>query len=45
MMVLDHAVVVVCDESFASRDEAVEEIVDRIESCMDVDQVGTDRSH
>ena len=30
-MVLDHAVEVVCDESFATRDEAVETIVNRLE--------------
>jgi hypothetical protein len=43
-MILDHSVEVIGDESFATRDEAVEEIVDRLESSGCADQVGTDRS-
>jgi hypothetical protein len=39
-LVLDHAVEVVCDESWASREEAVEEIVDRLDGCIDPDQIG-----
>jgi hypothetical protein len=42
-MVLDHAVEVVCDESFATRDEALETIVDRLEECVDPDQLCTER--
>jgi hypothetical protein len=41
-MVLDHAVEVVCDESFATRDEAVETIVNRLEDCAP-DQLRTER--
>jgi hypothetical protein len=32
-VIFDHAVVVVGDESFATREAAVEEIVDRLVSC------------
>jgi len=42
-MVLDHAVEVICDESFATRDEALETIVDRLEECVDPDQLHTER--
>jgi hypothetical protein len=37
-MVFDHAVEVISDESFATREEAVETIVDRLED-LDLDQV------
>jgi hypothetical protein len=30
-MVLDHAIEVVCDESFSTREEAVETVIDRLE--------------
>ena len=40
-MVLDHAVEVICDESFPTREEAVETIVDRLDGC--VDPIHTDR--
>jgi hypothetical protein len=39
-LVLDHAVEVVCDESWSTREEAVEEIVDRLDGCIDPDQIG-----
>jgi hypothetical protein len=39
-LVLDHAVAVVCDESWSTREEAVEEIVDRLGGCIDPDQIG-----
>jgi hypothetical protein len=42
-MVLDHAVEVVCDESFSTRDEALETIVDRLEECVDPDELRTER--
>ena len=42
-MVLDHAVEVVCDESFPTRGEAVETIIDRLEECVDLDQLRTER--
>ena len=42
-MVLDNAVEVICDESFATRDEALETIVDRLEECVDPDQLHTER--
>jgi len=42
-MVLDHAVEVVCDESFSTREEAVETIVDRLEECVDPDDLRTER--
>ena len=42
-MVLDHAVEVVCDESFSTRAEAVETIIDRLEECVDPDQLHTER--
>jgi hypothetical protein len=42
-MVLDHAVEVVADESFPTREEAVETIVDRLEECADPDQLRTER--
>jgi hypothetical protein len=45
VMVLDHAVEVVCDESFASREEAVEEIIDRLEDSGSVDQLRIERPH
>jgi hypothetical protein len=40
----DHAVEVVCDESFPTREEAVETIVDRLEDCVDPDELGTERT-
>jgi hypothetical protein len=43
-MVLDHPVEVVCDESFATRDEAIETIVDRLEGCVDPDELRTERT-
>ena len=42
-MVLDHAVEVVCDESFPTHEQAVEVTVDRLEDCIDGDQVETER--
>jgi hypothetical protein len=42
-IVLDHAVEVVCDESFPSREEAVETVIDRLEDCVDPDQLRTER--
>ena len=39
-LVLDHAVEVVCDESWPTREEAVGEIVDRLDGCIDPDQIG-----
>jgi hypothetical protein len=42
-MVLDHAVEVVCDESFPTREEAVETVIDRLEECADLDQLRTER--
>jgi len=42
-MVLDHAVEVVCDESFSTRAEAVETIIDRLEECVDPDDLRTER--
>jgi hypothetical protein len=45
MMVLDHAVEVVCDESFATREEAVETVIDRLEDSGSLDQVRTERPH
>jgi len=40
-MILDHAVEVVGDESFPTREEAVETIIDRLESCPGWDEVRT----
>jgi hypothetical protein len=45
VVVLDHAVEVVCDESFATREEATEEIIDRLEDSGSVDQLRTERPH
>jgi hypothetical protein len=45
VMVLDHAVEVVCDESFSTREEAVEGIIDRLEDSGSVDQLRTERPH
>ena len=42
-LVLDHAVEVVCDESFPTRDEALETIIDRLEDCVDLDELRTER--
>ena len=42
-MVLNHAVQVVCNESFPTREEAVETVVDRLEECADLDQLRTER--
>jgi hypothetical protein len=42
-MVLDHAVEVVCDESFPTREEAIETTVGRLEDCVDLDQLRTER--
>jgi hypothetical protein len=42
-MVLDHATEVVCDESFPTREDAVEEILDRLESYPGWDDVRTER--
>ena len=39
-LVLDHAVEVICDESWSTREEAVEEIVERLDGCIDPDQIG-----
>jgi hypothetical protein len=44
-MVLDHAVEVVCDESFPTREEAVEEIIDRLEVSGSLDQLHVERPH
>jgi hypothetical protein len=38
-MVLDHAVEVIGDESFSTHEEAVETTIERMEDCMDADQV------
>jgi hypothetical protein len=38
-MVLDHAVEVIGDESFPTQQEAVEMTIDRMEDCMDPDQI------
>jgi hypothetical protein len=38
-MVLDHEVEVIGDESFSSREEAVETTIERMEDCMDPDQI------
>jgi hypothetical protein len=42
-MVLDHAVEVICDESFFTREEAVETVIERLEECVDPDQLHTER--
>jgi hypothetical protein len=41
-MVFDHAVEVISDESFSTKEEAIEVIIDRMESCMDVSQIRTE---
>jgi hypothetical protein len=38
-MVFDHAVEVISDESFPTKEEAMEVIIDRMEVCMDPDQI------
>jgi hypothetical protein len=40
-VILNHAVEVICDESFPTQEEAVEVAVDRLEACMDPDQIST----
>jgi hypothetical protein len=42
-MVLDHAVEVVCDESFSTREEAVETVIDRLEECVDLGELRSER--
>jgi hypothetical protein len=42
VMVFDHAIEVISDESFPSREQAVETITDRMESCMDSSQIRTE---
>jgi hypothetical protein len=42
-MVLDHAVEVVCDESFPTREEAVETVIDRLEECVDLGELRSER--
>jgi hypothetical protein len=42
-MVLDHAIEVVCGESFSTREEAVEIVIDRLEDCVDPDQLCTEQ--
>jgi len=42
-MVLDHATEIICDESFPTREQAVEEMIDRLEACADWDNVYTER--
>jgi hypothetical protein len=42
-MVLDHATEIICAESFPTREQAVEEIIDRLEACSDWDDVRTER--
>jgi hypothetical protein len=42
-MVLDHAVEVVCDESFPTREEAVEATIDRLQECGDLGELHTER--
>jgi hypothetical protein len=42
-MVLDHAVEVISDESFPTKEEAIEVTIDRMEECMDLDQICADR--
>jgi hypothetical protein len=37
--VFDHAIEVIGDESFSSQEEALETIIERIEGCMDPDQI------
>jgi hypothetical protein len=39
-MVFDHAVEVIGDESFPTQQEAVETTIDRMEGCVDPDQIG-----
>jgi len=41
-MIFDHAVEVVGDESFSSREAAVEEIVDRLVNCSGLDEIRTE---
>jgi hypothetical protein len=38
-MVFDHAVEVISDESFPSKEEVIETTIDRMEECMDLDQI------
>ena len=42
-IVLNHAVEVIGDESFSTREAAVETIIDRLESCPGWDEVRTER--
>ena len=42
-MVLDHAVEVVCDESFPTREQVKAVIVERLVDCVDWDQIRTER--
>jgi hypothetical protein len=34
---------VVCDESFPTREEALETVIDRLEDCVDLDQLRSER--
>jgi hypothetical protein len=43
VLVIDHAVEIVCGESFSTREEAIEVIVDRLEDCVDPDQLDVER--
>jgi hypothetical protein len=43
-MVFDHTTEVISDESFPTCEEAVEVILDRLEECVDPDQVRTERT-
>jgi hypothetical protein len=43
-MVFDHAVEVTSDESFPSREQAIEVIIDRLENAAALDQISTERS-
>jgi hypothetical protein len=38
-MIFDHAVEVISDESFPSKEEAIEVTIDRMEACIDLDQI------
>jgi hypothetical protein len=42
-MIFDHAVEVVGDESFPTREAAVEMVIDRFESCPGWDEIRTER--
>jgi hypothetical protein len=43
VIVFDHAIEVICEESFPSREQAIEVITDRLIDCVDADQIRTGR--